>query len=347
LKTSIQAISYYLPEKILTNADLVREFGTWTESKILKKTGIIERHVVTDEIVSDIAVKAAEKLFIENNIRKEEIDFLILCTECQDYFLPATSCVVQGRLGLREDMGAYDINLGCSGFIYGLATAKGLISAGLAENVLFITADTITRTIHPMDKSTRTLFGDAAAATLITKSDIDGVLDFAFGTRGSGMDRLIIPAGAWAVPSSEETRIEVVNQWGNVRTKENLYMDGPEIMNFTLDVAPKMLEEILVKNNMKLDDINYVVLHQASLMLLEKLRDALNIPEEKFFINIQTKGNTASCTIPLALRDMQTQGLLEEGDKILIMGFGVGLSYAGTIINWMVKCKGQELGDRD
>jgi 3-oxoacyl-[acyl-carrier-protein] synthase-3 len=336
LKTGIKAISYYLPEKILSNADLVREFGTWTEGKILKKTGIIERHVVTNEIVSDIAVKAAQKLFVENDIQKDKIDFLLLCTECPDYFLPATACVVQGRLGLRKDMGAYDINLGCSGFIYGLATAKGLISAGLAENILFITADTITRTIHPMDKSTRTLFGDAAAATLITKSDIDGVLDFVFGTDGNGMDRLIIPAGAWAQPSSEDTRVEAVNQWGNIRTKESLYMDGPEIMNFTLDVTPKMLEEILTKNNLKLDDIDYVVLHQASLMLLEKLREVLNVPEEKFIINIETKGNTTSCTIPLALRDMQIQGRLKNGDKILIMGFGVGLSYAGTIVNWMV-----------
>jgi len=335
-KASIQAISYYLPEKVLSNADLVREFGTWTEDKILKKTGIIERHVVTDEIVSDLAVKAAEKLFSENDIQKDKIDFLLLCTECPDYFLPATACVVQGRLGLRENMGAYDFNLGCSGYIYGLATAKGLISAGLAENILFITADTITRTIHPMDKSTRTLFGDAAATTLITKSDTDGLLDFAFGTNGRGMDRLIIHAGAWAEPSSEETRAETVNRWGNIRTRESLYMDGPEIMNFTLDVAPKMLEEILEKNNMRLDDINHVVLHQASLMILEKLREALNVPEEKFFINIQNKGNTTSCTIPLALRDMQIQGLLKKGDKILIMGFGVGLSYAGTIIDWVV-----------
>ena len=336
MSVAIKAISYYLPEKVLNNADLVREFGAWTEDKILKKTGIMERHVVTDEIVSDIAVKAAEKLFSENDIRKDEIDFLLLCTECPDYFLPATACVVQDRLGLRKNIGAYDMNLGCSGFVYGLATAKGLISAGLAKNVLFITADTITKTIHPMDKSTRTLFGDAAAATFVTVSDIDGVLDFVLGTDGSGVSRLIIPAGAWAEPSSEKTKVEAVNHWGNIRTRESLYMDGPEIMNFTLDVVPKMFEDVLIKNNIKFDSIDYVVTHQASLMLLDKLRNALNISEEKFFINIQNKGNTTSCTIPLALRDMQIQGRLKKDDKILIMGFGVGLSYAGTIINWVI-----------
>ena len=336
MNTGIKAISYYLPEKVVSNADLVREFGTWTENKILNKTGISERRVVTDEIVSDIAVKAARNLFSENDIPIDEIDFLLLCTECPDYFLPATACVIQDRLGLRKSIGAFDINLGCSGFVYGLATAKGLICAGMAKNVLFITADTITKTIHPMDKSTRTLFGDAAAAALITKSDIDGVLDFVFGTDGSGMDRLIIPAGAWAEPSSEKTRIEVTNRWGNIRTRESLYMDGPEIMNFTLDVVPKMFEDVLAKNNMQFDNLNHVVFHQASLMLLEKLRNTLNIPEEKFFVNIQTKGNTTCCTIPLALRDMQIQGRLKKDDKIMIIGFGVGLSYAGTIINWTV-----------
>jgi len=336
LKVSINAISYYLPEKVLSNKDLVNEFGTWSEDKIYKKTGIIERHVVTEEIVSDIAVKAALKLFEENDIQKEEIDFLLLCTECPDYFLPSTACVVQGRLGLRKDIGAYDMNLGCSGFIYGLATAKGLICAGLAKNVLFITADTLSKTIHPLDKSTRTLLGDAAAATLISKSDVDGVLDFVLGTDGGGMCTIIIPAGAWAAPSSEETRIEETNRWGNVRTKENLYMDGPEVMNFIIDVVPKMFEDVLIKNNMKFDEIDNVVLHQASYIILDKLRDKLNIPEEKFFINIENKGNTASCSIPLALRDMQIQGRLKKGDKILTMGFGVGLSYAGTIINWAI-----------
>jgi len=336
LKTGVKAISYYLPEKVVSNADLVREFGTWTENKIFNKTGIKERRVVTDEIVSDIAVKAALKLFSENDIKTDEIDYLLLCTECPDYFLPATACVVQDRLGLRKNIGAYDINLGCSGFVYGLAAAKSLICAGMAQNVLFITADTLTKTIHPMDKSTRTLFGDAAAAALVTKSDINGVLDFVFGTDGSGMNRLIIPAGAWAERSSEETRAEVTNRWGNIRTRENLYMDGPEIMNFTLDVVPKMFEDVLTKNNMQFDDIDYVVFHQASLMLLEKLRNTLNIPEDKFFINIQNKGNTAGCTIPLALRDMQIQGLLKKSDKIMIIGFGVGLSYAGTIINWIM-----------
>lgn len=334
MEVSVRATSYYLPEKILGNADLVQEFGAWSEDKIFKKTGITKRHVVTDEITSDLAAAAAENLFSEHGIDRDEVDFLILCTECPDHFLPATACIVQNRLFLRKNIGAFDMGLGCSGFVYGLAAAKGLISAGVAKKVLLITADTITRTIHPRDKSTRTLFGDGAAATLIESTDENRLGEFVLGTDGSGMNRLIIPAGAFAQRSSEETRAETTNRWGNVRTKECLYMDGPEVMNFTRDVVPKLFAETLEKNNATLDDIQHVVFHQASFMVLEKMRDELKIPHEKFFIDIREKANTTSSTIPIAIRDMQLEGRLRRGDKILVLGFGVGLSWGGVIIEW-------------
>ncbi len=332
--TTVRAVSIYLPEKILDNAELVRQFGTWTEQKILSKTGITKRHVVEDELVSDLATAAAEKLFAEHGIDRNEIDFLLLCTECPDHFLPATACLVQDRLNLRKDVGALDYNLGCSGFIYGLALAKGLIFGGLAKKVLLITAETITRTIHPQDKSTRTIFGDAAAAMLVEESENAGIGEFVLGTDGSGASKLIIPAGAWANPSSPETRVETTNRWGNTRTPEHLYMDGPEILNFTLEIAPPTMDEILRKNGLTLDEVKLVIFHQASHMLLEKLRNELGIPEEKFVINIGEYGNTVSCTIPLALRDMEHAGRLKRGDKALVMGFGVGLSWGGTVLTW-------------
>jgi 3-oxoacyl-[acyl-carrier-protein] synthase-3 len=295
MNSKISRISYHLPPKILDNAELVRQFGTWTETKILSKTGIRERHVVDGELVSDLAVSAAERLFdAEGGGNRSEIDFLLLVTECPDYFLPATAFVVHEQLGLRKDIGAYDINLGCSGFVYGLATAKGLIAADLARKVLLITADTVTRTIHPMDKSTRTLFGDAAAATLIEASDTDGVGRFVMGSDGSGKDRLIIRAGAWARPSSEATREVVTNRWGNVRSLENLYMDGPSILAFSLEVVPPSVDAILRKNGLNKEDIDLYVFHQASLMLLERLREILDIPGEKFFINIENRGDRKS-----------------------------------------------------
>jgi 3-oxoacyl-[acyl-carrier-protein] synthase-3 len=334
MNASIRAISVYLPEKILDNPELVRQFGTWTEDKIFAKTGVSRRHVVEGELVSDLAANAGKALFEEHGVHPEEVDFLLLCTECPDHFLPSTACIVQDRLGLRKNSGALDYNLGCSGYVYGLALTKGLIAGGVARKVLLITADTITRTIHPEDKSTRAIFGDAATATLLEASDEEGVGKFSLGTDGSGASRLMIPAGAWARPSSPETRAETTNRWGNVRTQENLYMDGPEVLKFTMKVAPSCFQEILELNEAALSDVKLVVLHQASRMLLERVRNALQIPEEKFVIHLENYGNTTSSTIPIVLHDMEREGRLNKGDKVMIMGFGVGLSWGGTILRW-------------
>ena len=334
-EAAVRAISVYLPEGVLDNAELVRQFGTWTENKIYGKTGVSERRVVGDEKVSDLAAAAGERLFEEHGIDRSSIDFLLLCTECPDYFLPATACIVQNRLGLRKDAGALDYNLGCSGFVYGLALAKGLVLGGVARRVLLITAETITRTIHPQDKSTRTLFGDAAAATLVEASAERGIGEFVLGTDGSGADRLIIPAGAWAQPSSPETRVETKNKWGNVRTPENLYMDGPEILKFSMEVAPSCMNDTLERNRTSLEHLRLVVLHQASHMMLVKLRELLAIPEEKFVFNIEKYGNTVSSTIPIALYDSMQSGRLGKGDSVLVMGFGVGLSWGGTVLRML------------
>mgnify|MGYP000994832540 FL=1 len=334
-EAAVRAISVYLPEGILDNTELVRQFGTWTENKIYGKTGVSERRVVGDEKVSDLAAAAGERLFEEHGIDRSSIDFLLLCTECPDYFLPATACIVQNRLGLRKDVGALDYNLGCSGFVYGLALAKGLVLGGVARRVLLITAETITRTIHPQDKSTRTLFGDAAAATLVEASAERGIGEFVLGTDGSGAERLIIPAGAWARPSSPETRVETKNKWGNVRTPENLYMDGPEILKFSMEVAPGCMNDTLERNGTSLEGLRLVVLHQASHMMLVKLRELLSIPEEKFVFNIEKYGNTVSSTIPIALYDSMRSGRLGKGDSVLVMGFGVGLSWGGTVLRML------------
>ncbi len=330
----ISAISYYLPQKIVTNRDLVEEFGVWTEDKIFQKTGIMQRHVVDGELVSDLAVRAAERLFEEYGTDRASVDFLLLCTESPDYYLPATACVVQDRLGLRKTAGALDYNLGCSGFVYGLALAKGLIAAGLASRVLLITADTLTRTIHPKDKSTRTIFGDAAAAILIDRSEAPGIGRFVLGTDGSGMDKLIIPAGAWAAPRSQETAEERTNRWGNTRSAENLYMNGPEVLKFTVETVPGAVAEALELHSMKMEDVDLFVFHQATLLILEHLRKEIGIPAEKFFMNMKDKGNTVSATIPMALKDAETEGRLKPGHKAMVVGFGVGYSWGATILHW-------------
>ena len=330
----VRAISYYLPPKVVDNKALVEEFGTWTDEKIHQKTGIRERHIVDGELVSDLATRAGEKFFEEHGIDRDEIDFLLLCTECPDYYLPATACVVQDRLGLKKTTGALDFNLGCSGFVYGLALAKGLIGTGIAMKVLLITADTLSRTVHPKDKSTRTIFGDAAAATLVEGSDTARIGDFVLGTDGSGMDKLIIPAGAWAAPRSPETAVERTNKWGNTRTAENLYMNGPEVLKFTVETVPPAVRQVLEIHSLKLEDIDLFVFHQATKLILEHLRKEIGIPEEKFYTNIENKGNTVSATIPMALRDAADQGRLRPGDRVMLVGFGVGFSWGATILRW-------------
>ena len=332
----IRGIACELPCTRVDNAELVRQFGTWTEDKIYQKTGIRERRVATTELVSDLATGACERLFADSpSFDRNEVDMLLLCTETPDYYMPATACLVHRRLGLRPDSGALDYNLGCSGFIYGLALAKSLVFSGVARNVLLVTADTLSKTVNPMDKSTRTIFGDAAAAILVGTGESGGAIGgFVLGTDGSGAEKLLIPAGGFAIPRSAETAVERTNMWGNVRSQDNLYMNGPEVLNFTLATVPEAVSRTLEAHSLKLEDVDLFVFHQATLLILEHLRKEIGIPPEKFFMNMENKGNTVSATIPMALRDAADEGRLRPGDRVMAVGFGVGYSWGATIIRW-------------
>jgi len=333
----ITHISYFLPEKTLTNDDLAIEYeSSWNSKKIYKKTGIKSRHIATTETTSQLAARAAEKLFSESGFPKEKIDFLLLCTQSPDYFLPTTACIVQDILGLPTSCGAFDFNLGCSGFVYGLAIAKGLIAGGMAKNVLLLTVETYTKYIHPKDKSVRTIFGDGAAATLITHEEGDPckIGEFLFGTDGKGANNLIVPAGAMAMPRSDETAEETVDEQGNVRSLNNLYMNGPEIFNFTLDIVPDTVKSLLARAKLSMDDIDLFVFHQANKFMLDSLRDKIGIPEEKFYLDMEDKGNTVSATIPIAIKDALDEGRIRRGDRLMLVGFGVGYSWAGCIVEW-------------
>jgi len=333
----ITHISYFLPEKTLTNDDLAIEYeSNWNSKKIYKKTGIKSRHIATTETTSQLAVQAAEKLFSESGFPKDKIDFLLLCTQSPDYFLPTTACIVQDILGLPTSCGAFDFNLGCSGFVYGLAIAKGLIAGGMAKNVLLLTVETYTKYIHPKDKSVRTIFGDGAAATLITHEEGDPckIGEFVFGTDGKGASNLIVPAGAMAMPKSDETAEETVDEQGNVRSLNNLYMNGPEIFNFTLDIVPDTVKSLLARAKLSMDDIDLFVFHQANKFMLDSLRDKIGIPEEKFYLDMEDKGNTVSATIPIAMKDALDEGRIRRGDRLMLVGFGVGYSWAGCIVEW-------------
>src|ERR1017187_2777131 len=216
MKASIAAIEYSLPEALLTNEDLAAKFSDWTPGKITEKTGIMERHIAkSDECASDLAVQACQKLLASDVCQRENIDFLLLCTQSPDYFLPTTACVVQDRLGLPTTCGALDFNLGCSGFVYGLGLAKGLIETAQAKNVLLVTAETYSKYIHENDRSVRTIFGDGAAATLIQavhtdeKTSDEPIGTFIYGTDGRGAKNLIVPDGGMRQRQSSSENAQV------------------------------------------------------------------------------------------------------------------------------------------
>lgn len=327
-------ISYYLPPDILTNEQLANDFGDWSAEKIKNKTGISSRHIVKDETVVDLAVSASNKLFSEHNINKSEIDFVILMTQTPDYLLPTSACIVQDKLALNKNIGAIDINLGCSAYIYGLALANGMISSGLASKVLLITSETYSKHINKLDKSVRTLFGDGASASLISNNEVGICAEIGLstlGSDGSGWNKLIIPSGGGALPRSKETSIQF--QDGEyIRSKDNLYMDGPGIMSFTLDIVPKTVKDTLIKNNLSMEDIDLFVFHQASIFILNYFKKSLKIPEDKFVIELEDIGNTVSSTIPIAIRRSIEKNRIHSGMNIMLVGFGVGFSWGSIVL---------------
>jgi 3-oxoacyl-[acyl-carrier-protein] synthase III len=328
--TKILHIEYYLPEKILTNSKLEDMFSDYSGQQIEDKVGIKERHIAgDDETALDLAQIAAEKVF--QKFDRNLIDYILLCTQSPDYFIPTSACILQNRLGLRTDIGALDYNLGCSGFIYGLSLAKGLITSGIAQNILLLTSETYSKHIHPKDRSNLSIFGDGAAATIISQSEKEKIFDFVLGTDGKGYKNLIVPNGGMR-NRYQENAGEKIETNGCIRTDNNLFMNGPEIFNFTISIIPETIDKVLKKNRLELKEIDYVIFHQANSFMLEHLRKKMKIPREKFYNNIEKTGNTVSATIPIALRNSIEQQIIKEGDIVLLVGFGVGYSWGGTII---------------
>lgn len=328
----IKAISYYLPEKKLTNEELAELFPEYTPEEIFKRTGIRERRIAaSDEIPSESAVIAADKFFKEHpECKKEDIDFLLFTTELEDRCGPATACVLQHKIGLPTSAGAIDIPMGCSGFIYGLLVAQSLVNNNAAKNVLFLTGDAATKVVHPRDHELRMIFADAMAATLISRSEVNGISSFVVGTDGSGAPNLIVEGCCGAEEPSHEWLDKYADAGGMPHGL--LTMNGTAILNFSLKRVPLMVKELLEKENLTMDDIDLFVFHQASGFILEVLRRKMKIPKEKFFLNMEYIGNTVAASIPLALYDAQAQGKMKKGDRVLIAGFGIGYSWGATIL---------------
>ena len=319
MKAYIKEIAYHLPEKVVTNEEIVKEFPEWSVEKIAEKLGVNERHVTTTETATDLAIKAAENLFEKGTVLKDDIDFILLCTQSPDYFLPSSACIIQDKLGLSTNTGALDFNLGCSGYEYGLALAKGLVVSGVSKNVLLLTAETYNKHIHPRDKGNRTIFGDGASATVISSDGFAEIGEFVLGTKGKGAEYY-----------PEKTNSVVFDEGGNPKSPDYLFMDGQEIFMFTLTTVPKMIKQTLAKHQLEKENVDLFVFHQANKYMLDHLRSKLKIEEDKFFVNLANVGNTVSSTIPIALSDVRDQGKLKG--NVLIAGFGVGLSWGATLL---------------
>ena len=330
MEAYIRAISYKTGGHEVTNAGIVNDFPDWSEKKISLKIGIEKRYVAGEQTASDLAFEAAKNLFKENNIDKNIVDAVLLCTQSPDYFLPSTACVLQHRLGLRTDIMAFDYNLGCSGFVYGLGLAKGLIAGGMAKNVLLLTAETYNRYIHPKDRGNRALFSDAAAATIISSEE--GFLKIGqpvFGTDGSGASNLIVESGAARM---KHVGKEPTFEEDDRRSPDYLFMDGPSIFNFTLEAVPPLVEQTLKLNGKSFEEIDSFIFHQANKHMLKFIREAIHIPEEKFYMCLADFGNTVSSTIPICLSNFIKEGKLNKEQTYLIAGFGVGYSWGALTL---------------
>jgi 3-oxoacyl-[acyl-carrier-protein] synthase-3 len=331
MKAYIKAISYYLPENVLTNEQLNERFPEWSVEKVASKIGVNQRHIAAEnEFVSDMAISASTRLFKEHNIKPTDVDFILLCTQSPDYFLPTTACIVQDKLGIPKNAGALDFNLGCSGYVYGLAMAKGLIMANIAKNILLITAETYSKHINSKDKGNSTIFGDAASATLLGTTGFAEIKEFELGTDGAGANNLIVKEGGMKHPVKSNQEI-IVNEGGPI-WPSNLFMNGSEIFNFTLETIPSLVKRTIQKNNLTEEDLDIYILHQANKYMLNHLRKKMGIPEQKFYISMENLGNTVSSTIPIALHDAISSNKIKPKMKVLLAGFGVGYSWGACLI---------------
>ncbi len=321
---AIGPIAVHLPERVEDNRLLAEQFPRWNMDLIYQKTGIRARHLADpDECASDLGVAAAEKLFAEQGIDRGSIDYLLFCTQTPDYPLPTTACLMQHRLGLPKSVAALDFNLGCSGFVYGLSLAEGLIRSGQARRILLITAETYSKYINPSDRALRPIFGDGAAATLIDAADEPSFSSFVFGTDGGGGDSLLVNDGG-ARPAAAALQPSKRKRWPS-----RLFMDGPGLVKFTLEVVPPTIERLLEQAEWSREDVDYYLMHQATLFMLDHLRTHLALDQEVVPEALRDCGNTVSSTLPLLIDRLRRSGRLKPGKRNLLIGFGVGLSWAG------------------
>lgn len=335
MNIGIECIEYHLPEKLVTNSEMQLLHPNWDVEKVGAKSGVFNRHIASkSETAFDLASEAIEKLLHHNHIDKKDIDGIIFCTQSPDYIMPSNAFLVHKHFKFNSRVWAFDYNLACSGYVYGISIARGMIMSGMGKKILLVNADTYSKYIHPEDRSTSVLFGDGAAASIISERESDGIMDILLASSGEEFDSFYIPAGGCRIPLSEITKELVFDHSGNPRTLENIHMNGFAVWKFISRTVPEQIVNILDKNNLALEDIKLFVFHQASKLTLDSLIKSLNIDSNKVYLNLDKVGNTVSASIPIALKFAEIEGKLKKGDLVLISGFGVGLSWGSIIINY-------------
>lgn len=326
MPAAIVDLDFALPERSLDNCALTGVSTKWTDQQIIEKTGVSQRHVAgPDEFASDFAVQAAQKLLQRRGLAPSEVDYIIYCTQSPDYLLPTTACLIQERLGLPRGSGAVDINLGCSGFVYGLGLAKGLIETGQSSRLLLLCADTYTKYLRPNDLAVRTIFGDGGSACLIENCPgSESIGPFRYGTDGAGKEKLIARPGGWRGTAEHQ----------GAAANPILTMNGPEIFTFASRTVTASVEDLLNTAQLTRDDIDYWVFHQASQVVLEHLRKKLDLPTERFANYLLNYGNTVSSTIPISIKCAVDDGRIKPGMRLALVGFGVGYSWGSCLVRW-------------
>ena len=319
----IKSIEYELPKKSEDLSDLVDEFAPWNIDEIFEKTGVEKRYIAEkNETALDLSIKACSKILKHHS--RESIDGIIFCTQSPDYIIPANSFLLHQELNLRNDIFNFDFNHACSGYIYSLIFAEALLSKKITKKLLCINADTYSKYIAPNDRSTKSLFGDASAVSIIEYEESNcGIIDYSFHTDGSGYQSFWIPKGANRNPIKK----------GSIHRPE-IEMKGMNVWSFINATVPKQINSLLKKNRLSQEDIDYYIFHQSSLLSIESLTKILNLDKKKVIVNLDKVGNTVSASIPIALKSAIESKSIKEGSKVILAGFGAGLSSAVVIIQF-------------
>jgi 3-oxoacyl-[acyl-carrier-protein] synthase-3 len=335
LDIGIEGVEFFLGQNSVSNSQLQEENPSWDMSKTLERSGVKSRPVaIPGTTALDLAYEAANKLLNQLKCPSSEIDALIFCTQTPDYVLPPNSSLLHGRLNLASDVMAFDISHACSGFIYGLGIARSLVASGTAKKVLLITADTYSKLIHPADRSIRPLFGDGAAATIVSSDNlVMTIKDMSFGTAGNKADRFIVEAGGAKNKLTVDENI-TPDRSGRIHSSNHISMDGLGLLSYFNNVVPESVLEILKKNNKSISDISLFVFHQASRLALEGIARSLKIPDEKMIIDMEETGNLVSSSIPVLLSRLLKSDAFTRGEPVVLCGFGVGLSWGTALVEF-------------